>query len=425
MNLFLALADALRSRGHKIAFFNLPELGSRVTERGFRFHPVQSDSASADKLFQMMSQMSTAGAVRSLLIQGEFDRLRYAAILEKASASAKAAQVELFVIDQAEPCSGSVAELLQLPWVSVCCGLSLNSEPDIPPFVTGWRYHGTAWARIRNQLGWKALAIGSRSLANLVNRYRAKWHLPVLRSMDATFSPFAQISQQVAQFDFPRRALPPQFHYVGPIRRKSDVTVCFPWERLDGRPIIYASLGTLVNRHGRLLRRIAQACGGLPYQLVLSLGGGEDVEEYANVPGNPIVVKFAPQMELLKRASITVSHAGLNTTLESLSYGVPLVALPIAFEQPAIAARIEWTGAGKKLNARTATATEIRRAIETVLGNEQYRANARRIGSEIARSGGAERACQIIEQVLQAKAPVLREHASQEQAMVVAHSAGK
>lgn len=57
------------------------------------------------------------------------------------------------------------------------------------------------------------------------------------------------------------------------------------------------------------------------------------------LPGNPIVVNYAPQLELLKIADLTITHAGVNTTLESLSNGVPLVAIPITNDQPGVAAR--------------------------------------------------------------------------------------
>jgi UDP:flavonoid glycosyltransferase YjiC (YdhE family) len=61
------------------------------------------------------------------------------------------------------------------------------------------------------------------------------------------------------------------------------------------------------------------------------------------LPDDAIIVDYAPQLQLLKKASLCITHAGINTTLESLSNGVPLVAIPIANDQPGIGARIEWT----------------------------------------------------------------------------------
>ena len=41
-----------------------------------------------------------------------------------------------------------------------------------------------------------------------------------------------------------------------------------------------------------------------------------------------------PQLDLIKRASAVITHAGLNTVLESLSEGVPLVCIPLGNDQP-------------------------------------------------------------------------------------------
>lgn len=51
-------------------------------------------------------------------------------------------------------------------------------------------------------------------------------------------------------------------------------------------------------------------------------------------------MKSAPQLELLKRASVCITHAGFNTVIESLANGVPQVAIPITHDQPGVAARI-------------------------------------------------------------------------------------
>jgi zeaxanthin glucosyltransferase len=84
--------------------------------------------------------------------------------------------------------------------------------------------------------------------------------------------------------------------------------------------------GTLQNRQGPIFEAIAAACAGLDAQLVLSLGSHDQRLEL-KLAGTPIVVPFAPQLELLKRATLTITHAGLNTALGSLSQGVPPVRL--------------------------------------------------------------------------------------------------
>ena len=81
-------------------------------------------------------------------------------------------------------------------------------------------------------------------------------------------------------------------------------------------------------------------------QLVISLGGGLEPERLGRLTGEPLVVKFAPQLEIVKRAAAVITHAGLNTTLESLAEGVPLVCIPMGNDQPGVAARVAARGVG-------------------------------------------------------------------------------
>ena len=88
-------------------------------------------------------------------------------------------------------------------------------------------------------------------------------------------------------------------------------------------------MGTLVNGLEHVYRTILQAMGQLSeIQVVLSVGQNVKREALGTIPSNVIVVRRAPQIELLKRAALCITHAGLNTTLESLGQGVPMVAIP-------------------------------------------------------------------------------------------------
>lgn len=102
-----------------------------------------------------------------------------------------------------------------------------------------------------------------------------------------------------------------------------------PWEKLNGKPLIYASLGTLVNGlpqlHAAILSAAAQL---LDVQIVFSIGANIDPATLGKIPANTLIVPAAPQAELLKRAALCITHAGLNTVQEALQAGVPMVAIP-------------------------------------------------------------------------------------------------
>ena len=192
--------------------------------------------------------------------------------------------------------------------------------------------------------------------------------------------------------------MPDYFYFVGPFTNNTArIEIPFPWDKLTDKPLIYASLGTIQNKIFRVFIQIAYACLGLDVQLVISLGGASEPEELGYVPGSPIVVKAAPQLDLLKRASLCITHAGMNTTLESLSNGVPMVAIPITNDQPAVAARIAYTQTGEVVELNKCTVDTLKTAITKVLFQPKYRQNAIELKTEIEQAGGVKTAADIIE----------------------------
>jgi zeaxanthin glucosyltransferase len=112
-------------------------------------------------------------------------------------------------------------------------------------------------------------------------------------------------------------------------------------------------LGTLVNGIEHDHRAILEAVGRFPEtQVVLSVGTNIDPDDLRPIPSNAIIVSTAPQIELLKRASLCITHAGLNTVLEALAQWVPIVAIQIGFDQPGVAARIAYHGVGEFVENR-------------------------------------------------------------------------
>jgi UDP:flavonoid glycosyltransferase YjiC (YdhE family) len=102
----------------------------------------------------------------------------------------------------------------------------------------------------------------------------------------------------------------------------------------------------------------------------------------------------------MKRAAAVITHAGLNTTLESLAEGVPLVCIPLGNDQPGVAARVAAQGAGIVISRRKLTATRLRSAIEAVMSRPHYRGAACRLQGAIRQIDGLDEAANIIETAL-------------------------
>jgi zeaxanthin glucosyltransferase len=394
---FGALGRELIARGHRVTLFHMPDLAERVRKEELEFvaigesdHPLGSLPVSLQRLGQLDGLAALRFTIEAIRKTTEMMCRDLPAAIEKSG-------VHALLVDQTEPAGGTVADHLKLPFVTVCNALTLSDDPDVPPPFTAWNYRPGIWSRLRNRIGYAAGRRMTAPVWNVVQRYRKTWRLPPLKRQEDSFSRLAQISQQPEAFDFPRRNLPRCFHYVGPIRRPSAHPVAFPWEKLDGRPVIYASLGTLQNQKETLFRTFAQACEGLGVQLVITHGGGLTASVVGSFPGDPLVVSYAPQLEVLGKASLTLTHAGLNTVLDSLTHGVPLVAVPITYEQPAIASRIRWAGVGEVIPLKTLSSSLLRSTIRRVLAESGYSDRAKAVRQSILDGGGTAKAATVVE----------------------------
>jgi zeaxanthin glucosyltransferase len=132
-------------------------------------------------------------------------------------------------------------------------------------------------------------------------------------------------------------------------------------------------------------------------QLVLSIGNHLDPEQIGSLPSNTILVKRAPQLELLKRASVCITHAGLNTALEALAQGVPLVAIPVTVDQPGVAARIAEKKTGLVVQLKELTGPRLSLLLDQVLNDSTYRDNARYFRKAIAETNGVSKAADRLE----------------------------
>ena len=425
LNTMTALGYELKQRSHRVTVIGIEDARQKVEAAGLEFQVIGNSDFPPGATKDLFIKLGNLSGLEAL--QYTLDWIAKAAdmVLRDAPEVIKSAGIEALLVDQVSQEGGTVAEHLSIPFVSVCSALILNRELNIPPFSTLWDYDISDAGLERNRLGYEKINGLGSSLRQAIDRYRASWNLPSFESPNQNYSSLAQITHQPAEFEFPRQELPAHFHFTGSFNNpQSRESVSFPYERLTGQPLVYASLGTLQNQLLWVFEAIAEACQDLDVQLVIALGGGtspESLPRGANAPdlaergtggeclrpGEPIVVGYAPQLELLPKAALTITHAGMNTTLESLSYGVPMVAIPIANDQPGVAARIAWTGTGEVVPLEQVSVEKLHQAIQRVLTDKSYKENALKLQEANERGGRVHKAADIIEQAVATGKPVL------------------
>ncbi len=408
LNTMLPLGQELQQRGHRVTFCGEIDTQSKVEAAEIEFLAVgEKDfpSGSTAKSFAKLGDMRGLAALRYTV---ELLKNMAAVKLRDAPELLKEAGVEALLVNQGSIEGGTVADIMDIPFVTVCSAVVLNREPSIPPFNTLWEYSPNFWARLRNQMGYTLVNQVAKPIRDVIDEYRKKWNLPLHSHPNDAYSQLAQISQAPTEFEFPRKQLPKWFHFTGTYHSSaSRAPVPFPYEKLTEKPLIYASMGTLQNRLIPVFYKIASACEGLDAQLVISLGGSAKPESLPDLPGNPLVVEYAPQLELLEKATLMITHAGMNTTMECLKYGVPMVAIPVTNDQPGVAARTAWSGAGEAIALKKLTVSKLRETIKRVLTEDSYKQNALKLQTAVRNAGGVKRAADIIEKAVTTRKPVI------------------
>ncbi|MEU7799421.1 nucleotide disphospho-sugar-binding domain-containing protein [Micromonospora arborensis] len=186
-----------------------------------------------------------------------------------------------------------------------------------------------------------------------------------------------------------------EHHFVGPIpwRRVADGD----WTGPAGRPVALISLGTTYNRAPGVFTACAEAFAGGGWHVVIATGAAVDPAALGTLPSDVEVHRWVPQVRVLEQAGVFVTAGGTGSVLEGLTHGVPLVVVPQGVEQFVTAARVDALGLGRLIRPQDVTAQAVRAAVEDVTTSARVSAGLAAMRAEIAASGGARAAGDVIE----------------------------
>jgi zeaxanthin glucosyltransferase len=393
LNPMTALARRLQARHHEVVFLYASDAAGL---------PVV-DIDERDDFNESRPEVSKMQGEEALQFSLGMVMARTETILKSLPAIVASSGVDALVLDTVQFYAELGAIQLGIPYIHVSAAVYFDYSGHTPLCLYGWPHQTSPAALARNREG-VAKVVRMLEGSNAGIRAYAKqaglkidWEDP-----GSTLSPLASITQVPRAFDFESSHRPPQFHHTGPFHDGAGRDkVNFPWERLTGEPLIYASMGTILNGQANFFRTILAALAKhKDLQLVLSVGDQVDPNQIGPFPNNAIIVKRAPQLELLKQTSVCITHAGLNTVLESLTQGVPQVAIPVTYDQPGVAARIVEKQTGVVTSLDKLTADNLSMLLDEVLNNPTYRDNARKLQKAIAKTNGLSMAAGLVEQAL-------------------------
>ncbi|MGE2734116.1 macrolide family glycosyltransferase [Mycolicibacterium vaccae] len=196
-------------------------------------------------------------------------------------------------------------------------------------------------------------------------------------------------------FQFAGDTFGPPYAFVGPCltERPSDGS----WRPPPRRDVVLVALGTGYHDRTDFYRTCLDAFAATAWHVVLVLGDRVDPAALGTVPDNVELHRSVPQLQVLRHAAAFVSHAGMGSTMEALTLGVPIVAVPQMTEQRANADRIAELGLGRHLTPAEVTPARLRDAVTDVSTDAHVRSALRAMQDQIRVAGGAAAAADIVE----------------------------
>lgn len=392
-----SLANQLKSSDREIIICSHLDGQEKIEAAGFKFYPFAKNIAPKG-FFKSMTMKKSTGMKALFDAFRTMDKVAKSEIEDIAEFITKE-KPDLLIIDNLQSASIVVSEKHQIPYFIVSTSLPMGFDANIPPIAASWKYDRSLFSKVRNRITNYAFNKFLEFTRTTTNEYAKKNNIPKLEAFDGGVRNYlAYITQIPSQFDYPQK-LPEKVYYSGPFVKDSvrKKTSDFPWDKLNGKPIVYASLGTVANNKPDVFKKIATAFEKIEAQLIISVGDRISQEEIDAIPGEPIIVRFAPQLEILEKAKLFITHAGMNSTLESLKAGVPLLALPQMADQPGVAARIKYIGAGEFILSKDLTVESIRSQVKTILSNPKYQEKAIEFSQLPELQNGCQLAADIIE----------------------------
>jgi MGT family glycosyltransferase len=371
----LPLVHELVGRGDEVIYYSTVTFAEKIAQTGASYRPYRNDFLTdLRQLPERLEELSW------LFMRTTED------LLGSELAAFRAERPDYLITDSVAPWGQWLGEILGVPVVTSVSTFAFNRRVLAYAVSHGVRPKsaGLVLSKIRHIS--KALWLGRR----LSRRYRVKGPgitgLVFGRSAlnivytSRLFQPFGETFDERFEFVGPSVSAPPKIGRS--VKGES--------------PVVYVSLGTLFNADATFFRNCFEAFKDMDVRVIMSIGSNVPEASLGQAPQNFSVQAYVPQLDVLQRASVFVTHGGMNSVSESLYYGVPLLVVPQMSEQEVVGRRVEELGAGLYLAKAKVTAATLRESVEQVLAEERFAEQAAVVRASFLAAGGVTRAADAI-----------------------------
>ncbi len=398
------VARGLRARGFSVRYLLPEDLRATAEAQGF----------TVDGLFPDLFPRGYAAAEEAL---GTLDRRRsitsrYAAVLQRLERAPTLVRgqplPDLLVVDVTQPQFAFWARKNAVPFVYLNTSLPQTRDPGIPPLRSATLPATDLTSRLRVDLEWRQFLA------------RRTWSARAAQ-MGGMQPPYDLARAAAPAFGIRADELDCDTVYMPQLKGVKELVLCpraidfarssdgdgrreyvesvdlsrgeppFAFDRLrEDKPLVYCAMGTTRYRAEDVtpfLQRLVRVFRARPeWQLVLAWNRYGRAEDFRDAPPNVLAVERAPQLGLLKRAQVMVTHGGLGSVKEALAHGVPMLGLPLAVDQPGNVARVVHHGVGLREDVVRSSEADLREALSRLLSQPLFSQRARAMRAEIERT---------------------------------------
>lgn len=387
LNPVLPIAKELVRRGHRVTIFNDQSFEPLIRPTGAAFVAYPPGVIRLEDFSRTLKNGDLVAWLEMIF-------LATGPLVKSAGAALRADRPDVIAFDGVAIWGEMLATKLRLPSVSISTTFLFEMWRE----MTGWRefirYEMSVLPRLPGFI-W-----GVNKMIFLGGPLNLPWRLPLMPRQGTAMTLMLTSKELHPKTPFFEGR---RFAFTGCSIEPATRLEQFDFSRLDGRPLLYVSLGTLHHGNTAFFHRAIEAFRDYPGQVLVSVGRGTDLSQFAGAPEHFIFAEAVPQLAVLERAHVFLTHAGLNSLHESLWSGVPMVAVPQQFEQLRNAEAMRVAGAGVLIDSeawgKPATAEALRAAVAAVENDHsRYAAAAAGLGQTLRAGGGYRAAADIIEQ---------------------------
>ena len=413
VNSCVGVAEILSSRGHTIVFMVNQSFKGAFIKRGFQEEIIERDVNGNQIMERDMNEEEKRNSlgylIETLKRAGLFDDLsafekhkNCSQLME--SVTREENQIIQNIIKRLKPdvivvdfISAPAIFKSGIPWVNLISAqiLTVIDDPRTPP---GWSglptYDNSQWKKYREMIK-DTIEFSKEKYYQLFKEEGVK-RFPDDKLIE---SPYLNIYAYPKELDYlDERPLPQKWHQFDSFIRLSEQNFDLP-EKLKQKSgnLIFLSLGSLGSSNVQLMKRLVNLIADLPFRFIVAKGIFGD--QY-DLPSNCWGENMVPQIKVLPKVDLVITHGGNNTICETFYFGKPLIVMPMFSDQFDNAQRIQEKGFGIRMNPFQCTKDQLLNGINKLINDSDLNLKMKNISERFKAEVKLGKVGQLIENLV-------------------------